>query len=39
MDFNEGNFNLFIKNTKDIIRIKRSFLVEATKILYNIKTE
>jgi hypothetical protein len=35
IDFNEGNFNLFLKNTKDIIRIKKGFLVDVTKILYS----
>ena len=34
IDFNEKNFNIFIKKTKDLFRLKRSILVDITKGLY-----
>ena len=34
IDFNEGSMNLFIKGTKELIKIKKSFLEEANKIFY-----
>ena len=34
IDFNEKNFNIFIKKTKDLFRLKRSILVDITKELY-----
>jgi hypothetical protein len=31
IDFNEGNLNIYFKETKDIIKLKRSFLLEVIK--------
>lgn len=35
IDFNEGSMNLFIKTTKELVKVKRSFLVEVNKIFHN----
>jgi hypothetical protein len=35
IDFNEGSMNLFIKSTKELVKVKRSFLQEANKIFHN----
>jgi len=34
IDFNEGNMNLFLVGTSDLIRIKREFIVDITRALY-----
>jgi hypothetical protein len=34
IDFNEGNLNMFIKETHDLVRIKRNFVLDLTKTLY-----
>lgn len=35
IDFNEGSINLFIKGTNELVKVKRSFLLEVNKIFYN----
>jgi hypothetical protein len=34
IDFNEGNMNLFLVGTSDLIRIKREFIIDITRALY-----
>jgi hypothetical protein len=34
-DFNESSMNLFYKGTSDLVRIKRSFILDITKALFN----
>jgi hypothetical protein len=34
IDFNEGNMNLFLNSTKDLIRIKRDFIIDITRAVY-----
>jgi hypothetical protein len=37
IDFNEGNMNIFLASTKDLIRIKRDFIIDITRALYHSK--
>lgn len=35
LDYNEGSINLFLKRTKELIKLKRSFIIDVNKIFYN----
>jgi hypothetical protein len=35
IDFNEGSINLFLKSTKELVKIKRSFILDVNRIFYN----
>jgi hypothetical protein len=37
IDYNEGNLNLFLRSTKDLVRIKRDFIVDITKNVFENK--
>jgi hypothetical protein len=37
IDYNEGNLNLFLKSTRDLVRIKRDFIVDITKNVFSNK--